>query len=309
MKPLLRKRAYIRLAEGFDDRGQGMINAEAISRTLGALEDFNVTIQKYNVKNIFTIAAGVMRRALNREDILDLIQSRTGLNGKVVTGDEEARLTGIGVLWALNIESDSFIIFDLGGGTTEFLLCNDGQVTIKSLPLGAVLLKQKRMPSDPPSEKEIAEASNAVEAILGQNLHRNGLQKGAPLIGTGGTVTTLAAMIHGIEAEDIDPGRMNGLVLEKQPLDNLFTRIKETTIREKLGMVGLDQGRADVIAAGSVAVKGIMDFFRLSELKVCLSDILEGVLVANAVNLDVGNNKFLSGVKDSINRGLRNGLR
>lgn len=300
MKPLLRKRAYIRLAEGFDDRGQGMINAEAIGRTLGALEGFKVTIQKYKVKNVFIIAAGVMRRALNREDFLDLIQSRTGLNVKVVTGDEEARLTGIGVLWALNIESDSFIIFDLGGGTTEFLLCYDGQVTIKSLPLGAVILKQKRMPSDPPSEKEIAEASNAVEAILGQNLHRNGLQKGAPLIGTGGTVTTLAAIIYGIETDDIDPGRMNGLVLEKQPLDSLFRRIKETTIREKLGMIGLDQGRADVIAAGSVAVKGIMDFFRFSELKVCLSDILEGVLVANTKDLDFGKNELLRRFRDSF---------
>jgi exopolyphosphatase / guanosine-5'-triphosphate,3'-diphosphate pyrophosphatase len=102
------------------------------------------------------------------------------------------------------------------------------------------------------------------------------------LIGTGGTVTTLAAMVHGIGADEIDPERMNGLILEKNRVEELFSRMSRMPLGERLQMPGLDQGRAEVILGGTLAVIEILKYFDASETMISLSDLLEGVLFENS---------------------------
>ena len=249
-----------------------------MERALKALEEFKSDIERYRAKGIRAIATGVVRAATNRDRFIDLIREKTGIPVEVVSGEEEARLTGLGIRHVLELGDRPFIAFDLGGGTTEFLLVpKQGHSKPLSLPLGAMILTQRHLVSDPPEEREIRSVMRETREVLLRNLP-DGLN-GRPLVGTGGTVTTLAAMGHGIEVQGISPQRMNGLSLGIEQLEQLFARIKRLSVAERAALPGLDQDRADVILAGLVVVTEILKFFRSSEMIISLTDLLEGALL------------------------------
>ncbi len=249
-----------------------------IERALKALEEFNSDIEKYQARRIRGIATGVVRAAANRDLFIDLVREKTRIQVEVISGEEEARLTGLGIKHALELGDRPFIAFDLGGGTTEFLLVPEqGRSKALSLPLGAMILNQRHFACDPPKEKEIKSLKEETREILLKAFPDE--IRGTPLVGTGGTVTTLAAMVHGIDVQGISPERMNGLFLRVQQVDEILARMKHLSSAERSSLPGLDQGRADVILAGSVVVTEILNFFHSSEMMVSLTDLLEGTLL------------------------------
>ena len=142
-RPLQRKRVYIRLAEDFSLHGSPTIQPEAVERTLGALEEFATIAEKLRVENIQAVCTGVVREADNRDDLLKQILNRTGIQARIISGDEEARLTAKGVLHALRFQGGPFMIFDLGGGSTEVVYGEQEHQRIQSLALGAMVLTKK----------------------------------------------------------------------------------------------------------------------------------------------------------------------
>jgi exopolyphosphatase/guanosine-5'-triphosphate,3'-diphosphate pyrophosphatase len=279
-RPLSRKRAYIRLAEDLEKGPAGTIKGEAMDRALSALEDFTAAAGEYGVETIHAVTTGVMRMALNRDLLLDLIYERTGIRVEVISGDREARLTAKGVLYFLDIGESPFLVFDLGGGTTEFVFGEKGDLGVISLSLGAATLTQRFLRQDPPDETDLKALASFVDDTLQGAFQGNLLRGHNPLVvGTGGTVTTLAAMMHHVGTADISPERMNGLRLAGDGIECLFSGIKDLPLSERLHRVGLDRGRAEVILAGTVAVMRILHFLKCPEMVVCLSDLLEGVLI------------------------------
>ena len=276
-RPLVRKRAYIRLAEDFKG---GLIKREAMDRAVAALEDFVSESRRLRVDTIRAISTGVVRNAGNKDRFLDLISKRTGIPVAVISGEEEARLTGKGVFYALNMHGRPFVIFDLGGGTTEFVFGQDKRTEVRSIPLGAMVLTQKYLKRDPPEEKNLRKLEKYIAKTL-EDAFASKFPKGEErlLVGTGGTVTTLAAMIQGIESEDIGPGNIHGLLLKREEIVGLLPRISTISLAERLKLKGLDRGRADVIVAGAMVVGGILEFFNSPGMVVSFSDILEGILV------------------------------
>jgi exopolyphosphatase/guanosine-5'-triphosphate,3'-diphosphate pyrophosphatase len=265
--PLFRKRVTIRLAEDFHTEGGGTLQPEAMRRTLKSLEDFASLTKGYGVEFTHAVSTGVVREASNKDEFL----------GR----EEEAWLTEKGVLHALNRESGPFTIFDLGGGSTEFIYGNRDFRKVKSVPLGAMVLAQKYLTSDPPQRERVEALGKEVDDLLKVSFSKYPhFRKDDPLVGTGGTVTALASMIYAIDREEISPERMNGLVLEREQIEDLFTRIKTMTTDERLELPGLDRGRADVIPAGCMAVIRILRFLESARMVVCLSDLLEGILIA-----------------------------
>ena len=280
LRPLQRKRAYIRLAEGFYHHGSLTIQPEAVERALGALEEFVTVAEKSRVESIQAVCTGVVREAENRDDLLKQILDRTGIQARIISGDEEARLTAKGVLYALRFQGGPFMIFDLGGGSTEFVYGEQGHQRVQSLALGAVVLTQKHLMSDPPGEEEMGALEREVDDLLKKAFPEAGfLEEESLLVGTGGTVTTLGAMLHHVDIEEISPKRMNGLILRKEQLEDLFDRLRTATLDERLELPGLDRGRAEVIPAGCAAVLRILRFFRSRQLVMSLSDLLEGMVL------------------------------
>jgi len=278
LESLLRKRAYIRLAQDFDSPQRRTLKQAGIERALASLEAFRSDIEQYRAKRIRAIATGVVREAANRNFFIERVREKTGIPVEVISGEEEARLTGLGIQHALDLGDRPFTAFDLGGGTTEFLLVpKQAHSKPLSLPLGAMILTQRHFASDPPKEEEIESLKKETRGLLLEAVPDE--IRGRPLVGTGGTVTTLAAMVYGMEGQAINPERMNGLSLHTRQLEELVGRMKHLSVAERADLPGCDQGRADVILAGSLVVTEILNFFHSSEMIVSLTDLLEGALL------------------------------
>jgi exopolyphosphatase/guanosine-5'-triphosphate,3'-diphosphate pyrophosphatase len=278
LESLLRKRAYIRLAQDFESPQGRTLKQAGIERALKSLEAFRLDIEHYEAKKGRAVATGVVRAAENGSRFIDLVREKTGIQVEVISGEEEARLTGLGIQHALGLGGRPFIAFDLGGGSTEFLLVGtQGDTQAVSLPLGAMIMTQRHLASDPPKTGEIESLKKETRELLLKAFPDE--IRGDPLVGTGGTVTALAAMVYGIDVKAILPERMNGLFLRVQQLEELLGRMKHLSVAQRGVLPGLDQGRADVILAGSLAVTEILNFFHSSEMMVSLSDLLEGALL------------------------------
>lgn len=271
-----RKREYIRLSDGFDPV-QGTLHPKACTRAIDTMKRFSDLLHGLGVEDTHAVATGILRSAENRGSLFQDIEERTGIRLRLLRGEEEARLTAKGVLSALKIPREDSVIFDLGGGSTEFIWNHAQGTEVKSLPLGALVLTQQYVLHDPPDHSDMEALSGYVEGVLRDaGVH----QRPNPLVvGTGGTVTTLGAMIHGVPVEEIQPGAMNGLILKREEIRDLFQRMSAMPQRDRSALPGLDLERAGVICAGTLVVLKVLDFLGVMEFRVSLSDLLEGVLI------------------------------
>jgi len=284
IEPVFRERRTIRLAEGFGPRGTGPIRREAFQRTAEAIRDFGRRVGEANGEIVQAVSTGVTRTASNRNAFLQRVLDDSGVRIRSISGEEEAELTARGVLHALGPFAGPFLLFDLGGGTTEFILGGEScrsATAVRSLPLGALVLKEAFLHDDPPSAASLEALAGRIQDVLAEGLSDLLRASSSPprLIGTGGTVTTLAAMAHDIEVFDIRPERMNGLRLSMQTLRALYERMVGIPAAQRAALRGLDAGRADVIPAGTLAVMQTIQHVGAEALSVCLSDILEGLLI------------------------------
>lgn len=280
-RPLLRKRITIRLADGIGGAENQIIKPEAGNRTLKACQEFAALAKAYDAGAVLAVSTGVTRTAANVADLFALIHERTGIRIKVLSGAEEARLTGKGVLHSLGVRAGPFMIFDLGGGSIEFLEGDPEKTKAFSLPLGAAVLTKRFFSTDPPGEKDIEYLSRYIDETLKRSFGSSGYEicDAAFFSGTGGTVTTLAAMVHRVGLEKIRPERLDGLKLEKGEVGAIFEKMRTMTVAQRQVLDGMDRGRVEVILAGAAVVIRLFDFFRARVLTVSLSDLLEGLLV------------------------------
>jgi exopolyphosphatase / guanosine-5'-triphosphate,3'-diphosphate pyrophosphatase len=282
-KPLARSRVYTHLAEGFKGGGGGDIREEAIERTIRALRVFVRSAKKYGVDEFYAVSTGVTRRAGNSKYFIDSVKAKSGLEIEIISGEKEALLTRRGVIYGSGeVESGSHVIFDLGGATTEFIWGQEQDLKINSLSIGALVLTQEYFDLDIPGEDKVLSLSNKLDAILDQGLSRKTANPvNVRLTGSGGTATTLAAIINGFGVREITPERINRLVIERDQIQRLFNRMCSMPIGKRKRVKGMEQGRAAVILAGALSILRIMNFFKCTEMTVSYSDILEGILISN----------------------------
>ena len=279
IQPVVRKRFYTDLAKGFNQEDAGSIGRESINRALNALEEFSVISEKYKPEKILGAATGVFRRAGNSKELLNLIREKTGISARIVSGEEEAAITLKGVIHALGLTEPPGVFFDLGGSTTEIVTEHNNKTAVMSLPIGAFVLNDRYLRHDPPVSDEIEGLRENVYSLLSASF-------GEPVIGnpftagSGGTVTSLAALINDIDKKDLDPELINGVSLNSSQLLGIYDKLKLLSFRERSELKSIDDGRAGVILAGTTAVLTIMEFFKSSCLTVSYSDILEGLILS-----------------------------
>ena len=277
LTPLLRERAYIRLAEGLGRERQGEIGRDLCDRVLQVMGRFSRMLADFEVERVLGVATGVIRDARNRDEFLKLIYRESGIPIRVISGDREALLSGKGALGAMNFAGDGCLVFDLGGGTTEFFYKRGEIERTKSLPLGAATLTSMFVRSDPPDTSELRAVAAEVERRLtGARIE---LPQGGLLIGTGGSVTTIATMVHRISPGEIRPERLNGLELNYPQVAACLEEMAGMDLERRRALDGLDPERARVILAGALVVMGIMRHTGSSRATVSMSDLLEGLLI------------------------------
>lgn len=285
---LARKREYTRLAEGFKGNKKGDLAEIAVARTAETIRGFVADARRCGADTFIALSTGVTRQAQNKQYFLDKVKERTGLDIKIISGEREAILTRRGVIYgAGGIGSDSHVIFDLGGATTEFIWGQEEHLKIKSFPIGALVMTQDHFHSDPPEYYMVRAMSDAVDSILnsGISAEREGLIN-ISLTGSGGTATTIAAIINGLGVREITPERINGMVISSDRVEDLFNRIRDVPLFRRKRIKGMEQGRAGVIIAGTLAVLRIMHFFNSLKITVSYSDILEGIILSHIMEED-----------------------
>jgi exopolyphosphatase/guanosine-5'-triphosphate,3'-diphosphate pyrophosphatase len=281
LKPILRKRAITRLGKNFNKNEAQIIEPEPISRSISVLENFFDIARQFDISSPIVVATGVVREARNRNDFISLIEKKLGHNVKVITGEDESYLTRRGVLSSLNFRKETLVIFDCGGGSTEFVWTDNNKSETISINCGAVILTDDYLTNDPPNDKDILRVFNYIDNKFEVKLQFiKGLCKGAfSLVGTGGTIISLAGMIHGIRETEFNK-TLNGLVIKRKNIEALFTKMKGMPRAKRLkDIAGLEPGREDIVVAGTIIVIKIMDYFEKYEIIVSYSDLLEGILL------------------------------
>jgi len=276
------QREVVRMGGGFN-RTEGL-SADAVHRGLACLTRFSEVIHEHNVQTVLAVATSAVRDALNGKLFVKHVRQQTGIELKVIDGKVEGILTLAGVLTGLDQQYDSILVFDIGGGSTEFTLARSGQaVFVRSLPLGVVRLTE--------GKGTIAAMEIKIRKELElffTDLQQSGfdLYKGIPLVGTAGTATTLAAI--SMEMADYDYRKVNNTIISKQEITSIFNRLLPLTPKERLGVPGLEKGREDLIISGTLITMLAMDLLGVDTMKVSDFGLLEG-LVVYGKSLLVGN--------------------
>jgi exopolyphosphatase/guanosine-5'-triphosphate,3'-diphosphate pyrophosphatase len=267
-----------RLSEGLS--AGGCLKEEPKNRAWEALESFASVIEAQ--KPLKTLAGGTMvfRRASDGESFLIEIGQRFGWEVTVLTGTQEARLSALGVLSGLAPIPESGLIMDIGGRSTEFISTRGRKLlTFQSLDVGVVGLTEDFVKSDPPAPTELAAMAASVKNTL-QAANCNQLDPKATLVGTAGTVTTLAAML--LDLVNYDSNLVNNQVIGRQFLLDLLATLSTESLETRRLHPGLHPRRADVIVAGLVLLVEVMNFLSKDSLVVSDNSLLEGLWLAAA---------------------------
>ncbi len=274
LRPLLIKRCITRLGGGFS-REHG-ISPEARMRSVTALKDFAEEIKKHEVLAIRAVATSAVRDAVNGKEFCGDILRETGIRVEVIDGREEGLLTLRGVLAGLDRTQGDILVFDVGGGSTEYTLSRHGEpIFTESLPLGVVRLFEGKEDHGAMEDKISREL-----AALRRSLENGGLLQAvsfATLVGTAGTATTLAA-IH-LKMTEYDYRKVNNHVLTRSDIRNIFDMLLPMKPEERLQVPGLEKGREDLIIAGILITLKTMEMFGFDKLKVSDFGLLEGLLL------------------------------
>lgn len=277
MIPATYLRAITRLRGGFKPT-QGLSSA-AMERTLAALQEFAVELAGYDVGALAVAGTAALRQAPNGHAFVARVREKTGLAIEILSGEKEASLTASGVLAALDPTPETALIFDVGGGSTEFILVNNDRLCFRaSYPLGVVSLCEET--SEPDQQRTtILSHLDQLEA----DLARHGLlalvrSTGCSLVGTAGTVTTLAALQ--LRMEEYDWRRVNNLVLDAASLEAWHERLQLLSVTERERLPGLEQGRGDLILPGLEIVLALVERLHKAGLTVSDFGLLEGLLLS-----------------------------
>ncbi len=275
--PLSIKRHITRLGGGFtDERG---ISSEALDRSIIALKDFGAEISSYKVNNIKAVATSAVRDAANKHLFCEEIYNSTGIYIDVIDGLEEGYLTLRGVLSGLSKLSKYIFVFDIGGGSTEYIFAIDGVLAFsKSLPLGVVRLTEGKISSSAIADKICRELYQLQLEIDDSGF--SSMISEAMLVATAGTATTLAAI--NFKMINYNYNRINGSQLDLRVIENIQKQLDILTLKERLQIPGMEAGREDLIMAGIQLTVATMKLFNKNMMTVSTNGLLEGLFLSIA---------------------------
>ena len=260
-----------RLGEGVDERRR--LLPVPIARVRNCLTGYRREVESHGVSRTLAIATSAVRDAENGDAFLGEIEWSYGFETQLLTGPEEAAMMVRGVTAGRPL-LDGTLLVDIGGGSTELVLCSNGSVGAStSLDVGCVRVTERFLATDPPSRSELDEAAGFVRSILPPYEARDA-------VGVAGTVTTLATLDLGLA--EYDPELTHGHRIRLASVERELERLSGMTLAERLRVPGIEPGRAPVIVAGLVVLREIMDAAGLDEIEVSERDILHGAALAAA---------------------------
>ncbi len=273
---VLIEREIVRMGGGFS-RESGL-SREAIQRGLSCLKRFSNILKGYDLSSVRAVATSAVRDAVNGLEFIETVRLQTGITLSVIDGEREGALTLAGVIAGLDSTPDNLLVFDVGGGSTEYTLAKSGTARfIRSLPLGVVRLTEGKS-----STEEIQRKIRKELGLLKEELHRSAVTvqpEQTLLVGTAGTATTLAAIK--LRMDSYDYRKVNNSWLTLEEIRTIYGELLPLTPQERVKIPGLEKGREDLIIAGTLLTMQTMEQFGFTSMKVSDYGLLEGLIVAD----------------------------
>jgi len=271
------EREIVRMGGGFS-REEGL-SGDAQRRGLDCLQRFAGIMGSLDVSQVRAVATSAVRDAANGPAFVELVRCEAGIELMVIDGIREGELTLAGVLAGLDRREKELLVFDVGGGSTEYTLARDGRAEfVRSLPMGVVRLTEGKVTPEAVSEKIDRELDLLQQEMATAHSRPT---SGATLVGTAGTATTLAAIA--MEMKDYDYRRVNNATISRRQIETIFERLLPMAPEERLAVPGLEKGREDLIIAGILITLHTMDRFGFDIMKVSDYGLLEGLIVSGGV--------------------------
>ncbi|MEW2620626.1 Ppx/GppA phosphatase family protein [Streptomyces sp. NPDC048106] len=276
-----RRMTIVRLGQGVDRTGR--LAPEALERTFAACREYAEVIKEHGAERLRFVATSASRDAENRDDFVRGVLDILGVEPEVITGDQEAEFSFTGATRELAGRTDlatPYLVVDIGGGSTEFVV-GDGQVrAARSVDVGCVRMTERHLVhggevSDPPTEQQIAAIRADIEAALDLAEQTVPLREARTLVGLAGSVTTVSAIAQ--DLPDYDSARIHHSRVSRARVREITERLLHSTHAERATIPSMHPGRVDVIGAGSLVLLAIMERTGAEEVVVSEHDILDGI--------------------------------
>jgi len=272
--PLDRRMRITRLGQGVD-RTRALA-PEAIERTTTVLREYRAALDEHGVTTVRATATSAARDASNREEFFAAAHDALGVTPELLSGDEEAALSFLGATADLDAPAP-YLVVDIGGGSTEFVLGTDAPSGLVSLDMGCVRITEQYLESDPPAPEELSNAVAAVRDLVAEVPRViPGATDAATLVGLAGTVTTVAAVELGLP--EYDPEKIHHFTLTRDAAEDVFRTLATETAEQRAHNPGLEPGRVDVIVGGTAVLVGVFRVLGFDEMLVSEADILDGLV-------------------------------
>lgn len=268
------KNNIARLGEGMDE--ERTLQQEAIRRNAEAVAEFADLAKSNGAGEIVAVGTMALRTAKNAKDFIDAVRDLSGIEVRVIPGEEEAEFAYLAVLSGIGASVERLAVCDVGGGSTEFIFGGQAGIDRRfSINLGAVKVSADYLSSDPPSSKEVEDAISYVLDVLKEN----GVNDNMPvdkLVGIGGTITSMGAVKF--KMEKYDPDVIQGSILTRDDVDRLIALFRSVPLDERRSIIGLQPKRAEVIIGGACIVRGIMESLGTDELTMSDRGLRHGLM-------------------------------
>ena len=276
------ERQILRLGEGVDLNKR--LSVAAMDRVLQCLSEWRELIDASHVDAMAAVATSAVRDAANREEFLDRVKCEAGFEVELISGGEEARRTMLGIRSGLPDGITDVLALDIGGGSTEFILDRPGEKpVVRSIDIGVVRLCERLLHHDPPTDDEVRQAREWIAKETRAAVSEMGNYQTATFVGTAGTVTSLAAMAQKLPT--YEPARIHNYQLKLDTIQELEQILLRRNKADRVGLSGLENGREEVIVAGAIIIRTVIETLGMSECLVSDLGLREGVLIHLALQV------------------------
>ena len=270
-----RRQEVTRLGEGVDAAGK--LNDEAIDRVLATLMSFREILDAEGVHEFRSIATSAVRDAANRSIFLSAAEGILQKEVELISGRQEAELSFLGATHSVEIEGP-YLVFDLGGGSTEFSYGGKMCEQFLSIDAGCVRMAERFIHSDPPLPEELSAALSLVELhLIDVEKAISSLDKATTLIGLAGTVSAIAMIEQGLEKYSYE--LVHHYLMSHADMEEVFRILVTDNREQRLTNPGMEEDRVDVIVGGLCILIQIMRQFHFTECLVSEADILDGLIL------------------------------
>lgn len=272
-----RRMEIVRLGQDVDRTGR--LAPEAIERTRKALADYAAQIRETGASVVRMVATSASRDASNAADFRAMVLDVLGAEPEVISGDEEAALSFRGAVGGLPADvAAPYLVVDIGGGSTEFIVGTATAADAVSVNIGCVRMTERHLHTDPPTAAEIAAAEADIRTVVDGALATVDAARARSLVGLAGTVTTLAGIA--LDLPRYDSARIHHSRPTAAQVAAITADLLSRTHDQRLAIGVMHPGRADVIAAGALILRTVTERTGLPEVVVSEHDILDGIALS-----------------------------